>query len=72
MRQKLERRAEAVVGVLVDEAAERRQESARLHARFVKDAGRSPAVGAAHDRGCAVLTPDTEKLGRGEIERALP
>ncbi len=43
MRQELERRAEAVVGVLVDEAAERRQEAARLRARFVEDAGRSPS-----------------------------
>ena len=72
MRQELERRTETVVGILIDEAAERRQEAARLRACLVKDAGRAPAIRAAHDRGRAVLAPDTKELGRREIERALP
>src|SRR5215831_21155488 len=72
MRQEFERRAEAIVGVLVDEAAERRQEAARLCARVVKDAGRAPAIGAAHDRGRAVFLLHTKKLGSSKIERALP
>src|SRR5439155_23113680 len=72
MWQELERRAEAVVGVLVDEAAERSEEASRLRACVVEDAGRAPAVRAAHDRGMAMLLLDPCKLTGGEIERALP
>jgi hypothetical protein len=72
MRQEFERCAEAVVGVLVDEAAECREEAPRLRARVMEDAGRPPARRAAHDGGVPVLTLDAPKLTGDEIERTLP
>src|SRR5262249_38121617 len=72
VRQELERRPEAVVGVLIDKAAERSEEAARLRARLVEDAGRPPALRAAHDRTVAGLALDAPQLAGNEVERALP
>src|SRR5262245_58363779 len=72
MGQELERRAEAVVGILVDEAAERREEAPCLRARIMEDASRAPARRAAHDRGVTVLALDARKLTGDEVERMLP
>src|SRR5262249_17250687 len=72
MRQELERSAEAVVRILVDEAAECRQEAPHLRARIVEHAGRAPALRAAHDRSVAVVALDARELAGDEIERALP
>src|SRR5262249_2905347 len=41
-------------------------------ARVVEDAGRAPALRAAHDRSVTVLALDAGKLTGDEIERALP
>ena len=74
VRQERERGAKAVVG-RPDRRNRRTLPGSGAHcdARIVEDAGRSPALRAAHDRAVAVrVTPDAEKLGRDQIERALP
>src|SRR5262249_13731310 len=72
MREKLQRCAEAVVGVLVDEATEGCEEAPRLRARVMEDASRAPARRAAHDGGVPVFALDPRKLTGDEVKRTFP
>ena len=63
-----ERRAEAVVGGLIDEAAEAREEAVQLRPRMMENPGRGPALRAAHDRGGA--PGQATGPGRGCARRA--
>ncbi len=72
MGQEGERRPEAVVRGLVGKAAEGGEKAADLPARIVEDAGRAPALRAAHDGIVTVSAPHPVKLVGDEIKRALP
>ena len=72
VRQERQRRAEAVVHHLIDVAAGRREEAVQLRARLVEDAGRRPALRAAHDGGVAVLAAHALDLARDQVERLVP
>jgi hypothetical protein len=72
MRQEGQRSAEAIVCRLIDEAAAGPQEAVKLPARRVKDPGRTPALGAAHDRRVAVARLYTRNFVGNEIERVIP
>src|SRR5215472_14478026 len=72
MGQEGERRPEAVVGGLIDEAPEGGEEAPHLPARLMENAGRAPALGAAHDAIMAELAAHPLKLGGDQIERAVP
>ena len=63
--------AEAIVGNLVDVAAEYPHEAAQLPARLVENPGRTPALRASHDRGVAVVALHARKFAGNEIEGAL-
>src|SRR5271169_842333 len=72
MRQESERRSEAVIGGLIDESPEGREEAADLGTGVMKDAGRTPALRAAHDRVMTVIARCAIEFAGDEIERALP
>ena len=62
VRQKRQRGAEAVIGSLVDEAAERRHEAAQLRTRLMENSGRAPALRARHDGIVTVIALDARKF----------
>jgi hypothetical protein len=67
-----QRRAEAVIARLVDKTAAGGEKAPQLAARLVKDAGRRPALRAAHDCRRPVFASHPRQLPGHEIERALP
>ena len=72
VRQKRQRRAEAVIGSLVDEAAERCHEAAQLRTRLMENSGRAPALRAGHDGAVAVIALDARKLAGDQIQCTVP
>ena len=72
MRQEGQRRPEAVIHHLIDEAARGREKATDLPARIVEQPGRRPALRAAHDRRIAMIAADPLELARNQIERLVP
>ena len=72
MRQKCQRRTEAVVARLIDKPARGSEEPPQLSARLIKMTGRRPALRSAHDPRWAIFAPHPRQLAGDQVNRSLP